>query len=402
MTSPTFLRHFLVSTAVLFSLFAVLNVSAARSAETSETGGIITHEVEQTPAEVKSTWTQEDFENAIPADTEPSPSQALSIPDFPDASTSAKPGGFYVEDPTQLPKRLQGKVFFRVGNLIYSCSATVISSRFGNAVFTAGHCVYDRESGGFVQNFIFLPGYNARTSLGAYTATTLASTKKWINTGSFTGDIGIATLSGTPVANLGGARGVAFNLNPKNRKFTIYGYPGEPSPPFDGERLWGCRVKVVGRDKNPPRTLAGYPCIMGPGTSGGGWITHGYLNSVSSYYYCNTPNRYCGYLFGPYFGKWARQLYTSPAVGGSIDPIIAIAKHPKRKTSKRRVNFRFIAIASTPMNFQCKFDHRKWQKCRARTSISRLSKGRHTLRLRAWDQTGRPAVNKQRFRFYKR
>lgn len=391
-----------LTVATLLSLIALGSASWAEAAVPADDEGIVEHVVESPPAEIESSWTAADLRNAIPADADPSVAAATAFdtPSFPDASVSARAGDFFVKDATAYPNTLQGRVFFRVGDLIYTCSATLISSRYGNAVFTAGHCVYDLDAKSFASAFIFAPGYRDGGAVNLYAATTLATTKKWIKTGSFAGDIGIATLSGTPVADLGGARPVAFNLNPKGRKYTIYGYPSTPNPPYTGERLAGCRARFAGRDQGRPRTIAGYPCRMGHGTSGGGWLSHGYLATVSSYYYCDDRPKTCGYLFAPYFGKLAMRLFTRPAVGGSIDPRIAIVKHPKRKTSKRTVRFRFFGLTSTLLKWRCKFDHRRYVKCGARTSIRRLSPGRHTLRVKARDQTGRRAVNSLRFRFF--
>jgi len=389
---------------LVLSLTTFALASSTSGAETPDSSGVVEQKVTTDPAQVESSWSRADFINAKPADWQPTPETSFEMPDFPDAAVSAKVGDYLVKNPTGLPKRLQGKVFFRVGEGIFSCSATLISSRYGNAVFTAGHCVFDIASKSFVRDFIFAPGYDNGGALGLYPATSLATTRKWKRKGSFSGDIGIATLAGTPVADMGGARPVAFNLNPKRRKFTIFGYPGDPAPIFDGERLFACNSRIAGRDKGRPKTLAAYPCHMGHGTSGGGWITRGYLNSVSSYFYCEKVPAACGFLFGPYFGKAARKLFTSKLVGGSITPTIAMIKHPPRKVSKRRVNFRFFGIASTPLRYRCKFDRRRYVGCRVRTSISRLSPGRHVLRVRAVDQTGRWAQNtlKRKFRVVRR
>lgn len=370
----------------------------APASEASGDEGIVVQQVETPPAQVESSWSAEDFANAKPAEIEPSPDAAFDVPDFPDAAVSARRGPFTVKDPSTIPQRLHGKVFFRLGNELYTCSATLISSRYGNAVFTAGHCLYDIKQKRFADDFIFAPGLNNGIPLQIYPATSLSTTRAWTRKGSFAGDIGIATLSGTPVADMGGGRPVAFNLNPKRRKFTIFGYPSDPAP-YDGAHLYGCNARVAGRDRGRPRPLAAYPCPMGHGTSGGGWISHGFLNSVSSYFYCETNPKACGYLFGPYFGKSARKLYTRKQVGGSIDPIIAISKHPKRKTTKRKVRFRFISIASTPLRWRCKLDRHRWRKCGAKTTVSRLSRGKHTLKVKAYDQTGRRSINSQRFRF---
>lgn len=390
-----------LTVATLLSLTALWSAEWAEAAVPAD-DGIVEHVVQTPPDEVKSSWTPAQLRDAIPVDADPSVAAATAFetPSFPDASVSARAGDFLVKDATTFPNRLQGRVFFRVGTTGYTCSATLISSRYGNAAFTAGHCLYDIEAKEFANAFVFAPGYRNGAALALYPATSLATTKRWIKNGSFSGDIGIVTFAGNPTSDLGGARPVAFNMNPKGRKYTIYGYPSTPNPPYTGESLAGCRARYAGRDQGRPRTVAAYPCYLGHGTSGGGWISHGYLHGVSSYYYCDQRPKTCGYLFAPYFGKLARKLYTRPSIGGSIDPVIAIIKHPKRRTSKRNVRFRFFGLASTPLKYRCKFDKRRYVKCRARTSIRRLRPGRHSLRIKAFDQLGRKAGNSPRFRFF--
>ena len=195
-------------------------------------------------------------------------------------------------------------------------------------------------------------------------------------------------------------RPVAFNLNPAGRQYTLYGYPADPTQPYDGEDLIGCHSRIVGRDTGTPRPLSAAPCDMGHGASGGGWITGGYLNSVTSYIYCQSSPELCGYIFGPYFSKAALRLYTSASVGGSVNPSFRMAGRPPRKVAKRKVVFRFRGEGSTPIRFSCSLDGRRWEQCGARTKVSRLTAGRHVLRVRAFDQTGRraPGTITARFR----
>lgn len=386
------------ATAILAAAFMVL--AAHSSAAETVDDGIIEKTIEKSPADVKASWSDADLQNAVPLDGPAPVTEPFDLPAFPDASTSVRQGDYLVKNPLTLPKRFHGKVFFRIGNQIFTCSATVISSRYGNAIFTAGHCVYDRASRAFVRDLLFIPAYTeGQAPLGGYAAASLATTRNWKRGKSFAADIGIATVSGTPVANLGGARPVAFNLKAKKRAYTIYGYPADPNPPFDGERMFGCHSKVVGRDRGKPKPMAVFPCYMSHGASGGGWISKGYLNSVTSYVYCDTNPKYCGYLFAPYFSTAAKKLYRSPLVGGSTDPLIAFRKAPPRKLKRHHFGIRMFGLASTPLRYQCAIDRRKFRRCGRKARIGHLSRGRHVLRVRAYDQTGRKAVNQLKRKF---
>ena len=68
-----------------------------------------------------------------------------------------------------------GKVFFRIGDRHYFCSATAVHSPNRNLVATAAHCAYDVQQMKPVEDWIFIPGYTAdgRTEWGIYVGHTL-------------------------------------------------------------------------------------------------------------------------------------------------------------------------------------------------------------------------------------
>ena len=346
---------------------------------------------------------------AIPADTPaataPMPSPSLDIPSPGEASISARAGDFAVKDPSALPVRLHGKVFFRIGGQSYSCSGTVVSTRVGNAVATAGHCVFDLTAKRFADGWAFAPAYNnGSVPFGLFVAARLITTKGWARHQSLSHDFGMAVLFSSPsgatvTQTVGGARPIAFNTNPRGNRYTSYGYPADPKPIFNSEFEYGCNAKFAGRDRGRPRTLAINPCHMGHGASGGGWVSKGYLSSVQSYSYCESTPRTCAFVFGPYLGKAARKLYASKAVGGSITPVIAIKSGP-RKVRKHKVHLKMVSLASTPLKFQCKLDRHRWKRCRRVATLRHVSRGRHVVRVRAFDQTGRRSGNtpKRKFR----
>ena len=357
--------------------------------------------IRQDPAKVEASWTRADFLAARPADPVARPAASLVAPPPPDAAVSADQGPFFPTDVTQVPQSLHGKVFFRLGQDIYQCSATLIESKNANSIFTAGHCVYDPDTKQWAADLVFVPGYeNGAEPYGRYAAISLDTTRGWFDNppagllpvpgedADFSEDIGVATLAGTPAADLGGAEKIAFDLDPNGRQYTIYGYPGDPSPPYDGERLVACRATVNVRDKGTPATLGATPCDISHGSSGGGWMTGGYLNSVVSYVYCESTPDLCNYVFGPFFSSAAKALYTGAGAGGGLPPTIKVTFRPPRLVFKRKVLFTFSGEASTPLGFLCRFDRRPPVRCGARTTISRLSPGRHTLRVRSIDQTG--------------
>src|SRR5690606_29772721 len=68
-----------------------------------------------------------------------------------------------------------GKVFFRIGDRHYFCSATAVHSPNRNLVATAAHCAYDVQQMKPVEDWIFVPGYTAdsRAEWGIYVGHTL-------------------------------------------------------------------------------------------------------------------------------------------------------------------------------------------------------------------------------------
>ena len=54
----------------------------------------------------------------------------------------------------------------------------------------------------------------------------------------------------------------------------------------------------------------GLPCNMTGGSSGGGWITSGSLNSVNSFGYTGLRD----VMWGPYFGSTIQSVYNAASV----------------------------------------------------------------------------------------
>ncbi len=368
---------------------ALLLFLAAWVAPASASPVVSEHTVTAEPDAVAASWSRQDLLSAKPAPMPAPPAASFDVPSF-DAGTSAKAGPFYPPDATAFPERLHGKVFFSLGPDRYQCSGTLVSSANGNVVYTAGHCVWDTLTGQWMQNFVFIPGYAGGTSpFRTYAATTLSTPAGFSRGGNLDYDVGLATVEGNPQADLGGARQVAFGLRPFGREYTLFGYPADPYPPYDGERLAACRSTMALRGATTPRTIGVSPCDMRNGASGGGWITDGnYLASLTSYTLCQTQPELCNVLWGPSFSKAAKALYTTETTGGSVAPTLEVKFSPPRVVRKRRVLFKFAGTGSTPVRFQCRLDRKPFRSCGKRTTLSGLAAGRHLFRVRSTDQTG--------------
>lgn len=185
----------------------LLGLASSQADSASASIAVAEHRVSADPDAVAERWDRGDLLSARPAEMPTPPEAVFDVPEFPDASTSAALGPFTPKDASALPERLHGKVFFNVGAVRYQCSGTLVSSLNGNIVYTAGHCVYNEETKNWVTNFVFIPGYeNGLSQFATYPATLLSAPKSFTNNGNLSYDIGMATLSDNPEADVGGAR----------------------------------------------------------------------------------------------------------------------------------------------------------------------------------------------------
>jgi len=307
----------------------------------------------QDPAQVSAYWTPQRMQDARPLDatqgTDPAAldtssgssqaSQAVGRPvTIPPTYGSAsvaldfEPGG-----ETDFPDRVHGKVFFTVPHLgDAQCSGTLVSSRLKNVVITAGHCV--KFQGDWSTNFVFVPGYRDGTEpYGEFAATKLLAPPAWVSDEDFSVDVGIAELN-YPLETQLGARGIAFNKAPRTT-YRIYGYPGLPNPPYDGERLIECDAPfntLEPSDSHPFSTVA-YPCVMRQGASGGGWVDpSGDVVGVVSHGYSDPA--LTGYIAGTYFGRQVKKLYNEAGGSAQCPPAtqaLSRARKNYRKASER-------------------------------------------------------------------
>lgn len=202
----------------------------------------------------------------------------------------------------------EGKVFFTMGGSNYVCSGTATTSGNGDVVTTAGHCL-NEGPGAYATNFAFVPAYeNGARPYGTWAAETLLTTTQWANSGDFNHDVGFAVMaensSGQSLTGVVSSYPIAFNLG-YGLAFDAYGYPA--ATPYNGQTLWRCSG-VAGRDTRGT-TDHRLPCSMTGGSSGGGWITSGKLNSVNSFGYTGERD----VMYGPYFGNVEQSIYQAAA-----------------------------------------------------------------------------------------
>jgi V8-like Glu-specific endopeptidase len=206
-------------------------------------------------------------------------------------------------------------------------------------VLTAGHCVYDQETGSFAKNWMFIPDFDEKptydcpsTEYGCWTATALVAHEGFTSETAFTTQ---ATLHDFAVAVVGpgGKTGVPSDLDAAVKhsyglRFNAdsdlsgakvaraFGYPAAKK--YNGSVLTYCSGPTTTDPYNGGLTW-GLACNMTGGSSGGPWFdssldlatgTGGAVVSLNSYGYQGL-----NYMFGPKFNNDTSAVYTTALVG---------------------------------------------------------------------------------------
>jgi V8-like Glu-specific endopeptidase len=210
-----------------------------------------------------------------------------------------------------------GRVFFTFQGRRASCSGDAVTSGNKSVVLTAGHCV--KLEGAFHTDWVFVPGYNnGNAPFGTWAARQTMSTPQWVATEDINFDVGAAVvnpLNGQRLTDVVGAQGVAFN-QARGQRMYAFGYPA--AAPYDGTKLIYCSGTVI-NDFLLSNDL-GMSCDMTGGASGGPWFLSfnegtatGIQNSINSFRYQLLGVIDPGFMFGPYFGADAQNLYNAAA-----------------------------------------------------------------------------------------
>ena len=259
------------------------------------------------------------------APAEPLPRSAAAVPHvrgYPYSAYRWK-GGF-----SKLPARVHGKVIFcdpsegpcddpRFNP--WECSGTVINTPNKSVVITAGHCVFNNETGTWMTNWSFYPGYDhgKHPRYGVWPARNLYTTSAWQRRNDKF-DIGVAVLvtSGSQgIVDIVGAEGwqTGATSNPGRRRVRLWGYPltiATIRRPRNYRDLRVCEARQGRRSQassgsGPAPYAVG--CDMLGGSSGGGWVKDysdsqgwGRVFSVNSSGPDDKP-----LMYGPVFGRRA-------------------------------------------------------------------------------------------------
>jgi V8-like Glu-specific endopeptidase len=294
-------------------------------------------------------WTDDAMRQAkplpLPHGDEPPPEQvrlALAEPTAPPVRVAPKPpvgksltiaepsepGTTLVEQLTAYPYAVTGKLYMRFPNGAMAVgSAWVIGRR---SIFTAGHCLFDANSGGWATNVLFQPQYRNGQSAGKWVVTLPAALREWVTRGDLRFDMACGVVNKV-IGDKTGQAGYGANDPSAAGLITAVGYPAERTRrhPFNGEQMW----QSVGR-YDPTRDpaagttadrIVGMFNDLSGGCSGGPWFRPGDsgpvacgLNSHVRITPADVPPR----MYSPYFGagflrlvKWLADNRGEPNMG---------------------------------------------------------------------------------------
>ncbi len=158
-----------------------------------------------------------------------------------------------VDNTANYPFRAIGQIGIDGG----TCTGTLINKQM---VLTAGHCVYDIETGQWYANVTFWPGRSGEYApFGGVPFSLLLTTVGWTDFGENESDWGIILLQ-EPVGNEVGWFGYGYEDPMPLYGINLVGYPGDKPD----STMWQayCEIQSVGRGE------LHYACDSAPGMSG--------------------------------------------------------------------------------------------------------------------------------------
>ncbi|MFI8996803.1 trypsin-like serine peptidase [Streptomyces sp. NPDC053542] len=184
--------------------------------------------------------------------------------------------------PHRWPWRQTGLLLFQQANgKPAQCTASVITHENRSTLWTAAHCLYDKKSGGWTKNSIFLPGSRGGDDpYGGWVKDYSVVPQQWIDEPDYRyADMGAMVVKKDAqrghLQDEVGAYGYEFRSNsPDNDLVFSLGYPGRgynrPDSDFSGEDQMYCAGDTVDASEwNPLDERLQMDCDMGGGASGG-------------------------------------------------------------------------------------------------------------------------------------
>jgi V8-like Glu-specific endopeptidase len=247
-------------------------------------------------SEIDAYWTPERMAAALP---EPLLFTPPTAPPAPPALAQA------VADPTVVPYRRVGKLFYSNNGSDYAATACVVAR---SGIFTAAHCIWDIATQQASSKYKFVPAYTSRTEpFGHWLGSSAKIDHNWKTpTPNYAYDVGFITLmaggSGDQPQFVGDAVGVlaiSINQNPKGASWNDIGYPIN----YDaGAKMY---EEIGAYVESPFPDTIGKAGTFYQGASGGPWLdANQKVNGIQSFVLNNPPTA----VYSARFADWVAAL----------------------------------------------------------------------------------------------
>lgn len=326
------------------------------AASFTTTNGVSTYALAATQADrqrVASYWSPERLKQASSYEPSSRPSRSTTSTT---SSVEMTRGRTTVSSPPRSrsrkepsPPPMVGKVFFKLGDKEYWCSASAVHSRYKNLVATAGHCAFSLLQGKPVEDWIFVPSYDdGKANAGIFVGHSLYLNEDFAGKALFDRDYAFVTVyrgfTWRPYTEAGkvkyrsvdvgrledkvGAFAFASNKG-TGRKVFVFGYPAGANPdgsrPYTGQTVKSCFGLTEKKSVSAPTWQLNHGvrlpnCGFTSGASGGPWVMGynsakhtGSITGVTSLTWNLNGDGRLDAVSTPYFNALARRVYLQAA-----------------------------------------------------------------------------------------
>jgi V8-like Glu-specific endopeptidase len=188
----------------------------------------------------------------------------------PAMTAGSKAGGpTRITNTTQFPYSSVVHLYMKFGGGYAGCSGAFIKNT--STVFTAGHCVYSHEKGGYAEEIIVIPAQDADdTPFGQAYAYNFASNTGWVNNEDYTKDYAVIQIEPFSPSTSYMASYYSYDASwYYEQEFQTAGYPGAEG--YTGDQMWWGEDSVDEVYAGMMRVdfhFSDYPYFCIPGQSG--------------------------------------------------------------------------------------------------------------------------------------